>query len=577
MFHIWRVVVLLLIISTNVYAQAPRFMRSPINVRSLNSIHPAISGNGEALIFMNDYTDDNTYQILYSYKDAQRRWVKPLELTIAKPYRTVMESGYGLDFDGEKMMISITGGNNVGGYDLYESTFNNGKWSATKNIGTPVNSREHESYPAFSPDGSKLYFTRCVSLADGIASGCRIMVSKRKLGRYKGWEEPVELSSIVNSGNSYMPRILADEKTIYFMSGTGESAKWYQSRLEEGQGDPKPMTFMNAMEGEKSLAVYYRPDMLLSSIKNESGKYNLVEIIIPEQFQPSKAIIKTGVITNSAGDPLSAEIRGVDFETGEVMVSASTDPETGQYSIILPEGTLYDYSIFTRRGPEMYYSELLPYEDIRNLRRETENHTLENIEEGTIFPLLAMKFVEYSEELDVRSTLELKRLSRLLQANEAFSVKIASFQDSVIVDSVARRELPIVVSDTLISYDIVVSADSLNTSFPEMDTFEMDSLLTVWNDSLYVVKNDSDTLLANLFVASLTGKVDSVEQFTIHTTYNNDLTTLRAQTLADLLIANNVDRGRVEVYGYGDLELPQSRVDSTLLKQGFIELIFFRK
>jgi len=570
-------VVLLLAIISNVHGQAPRFLRSPINTRSLNSINPAISGNGGSMIFMNDYTNDNTYQILYSYKDAQRRWIKPVELTIVKPYRSVMSGGYCIDFDGGSMMISITGGNNVGGFDLYESTFSNGKWSAKKNLGLPVNSHQHESYPAFSPDGSKLYFTRCVSFIDGVGSGCKIMVSERKRGRYIGWEEPVELSPIINMGNSSTPRILADGKTIYFMSGEGEEAKWYYSKYEENWSKPELMTFINAMEGRNSLAVYYRPDMLMTSIKNESGNFNLAEIKIPEQFQPAKAIIKFGVITNSSGDPIAAEIRGLDFETGEVIVSASTDPETGQYTIILPEGNLYDYSIFTRRGSEMYYSNLLDYEEIRNLKREKENHILKTIEDGTVLPLLALKFIEYSEKLDERSNLEIKRLSRLMKSNESFNIRIASYQDSVIVDSIARQELPMVLSDTLITYDVIVSADSSNASFPEMETFEMDSLLTVWNDSLAVVKNDSDTLLANLFIASLTGKVDSVEQISIHYTYHNDLTTVRAQTLAELLISNGVAANRIESVGFGDREFPKSDFSVELLKEGVIEVIFFKR
>jgi len=527
---------------------------------------------------MNDYTNDNTFQIMYTYKDAQRRWVRPVELDVYKPYRSVMDGGYCLDFDGEIMMVSYFGGNSVGGYDIYESTFSNGKWSSKKNLGAPVNSSQNESYPAFSPDGSRLYFTRCSSVVDGIGTNCKIMVSERKKGRYIGWEEPVELPSDINRNNSMMPRILADEQTMYFLSGERENMKWYYTKFEDGSWTtPESMTFINAMEGKRFLSVYYRPDMLLTSIKNESGYYNIADIKVPEQFQPSKAIIKWGTILDGSGEPLRAEIRALDFESGETIISSSTDSETGGYSVILPEGRMYYYTIFTRRGPEMYYSQLLDYTEIRNLKRVSEDHVLDNVADGTVFPLQAIKFMEYSEVVDPRSNPEVKRLGRLLESNSSFNIKILAYQDSVVVDSVARPELPMVISDTLISYEIIVSADSINASFPEMETFEIDSLLSVWNDSLAVVKNDSDTLLAHLFIASVTGKVDSVEQISIKNTYHNDLTSVRAQSLADLLVGGNIDPARIEIEGFGDREKPKSEFTEEEMKKGVIELIFFKK
>jgi len=527
---------------------------------------------------MNDYSDDNSYQVLYTYKDEKRRWVRPAELDIAKPYRAVMYGGYCLDFDGESLLISYTGGIGVGGYDLYESIFSNGKWSAKKNIGAPINSKQNESYPAFSPDGSKLYFTRCDGVADKKGVNCKIMVSERKRGRFKGWNEPVEFEVSKGMVNSMMPRILADEQSMYFMSGEGENRKWYFTRYEDnGWTKPESMLFINAMEGKDFLTVYYRPDMLLTSIKNESGYFNIADIKIPEEFQPLKAVIKTGTITDSEGNPVAAEIRAIDFDTGASIASSSSDSQTGQYTIILPEGNIYDYSIFIRRGAELYHSDILDLQEIRNLRREIENYSLENVTDGKIMPVKAIKYLQYSEEIDERSNLEIRRLSRLLQSNNDYNLKIMAYQDSVVMDSVARLELPLVISDTLITWDIIVQADSINADFPVMETAQIDSMLMVWNDSLAVVKNDSDTLLANLFIASVTGTIDSVENIQINYTYHNNFTTGRAQSLADLLISSGVDAGRIESEGFGDSELPKSEFSKEAMKEGVIEVVFIKR
>ncbi len=574
----YLVLFMLLFITIATVAQKPRFMRSPINSRSFNSIYPFISGNGNVLIYMNDYTDDNGYQFLFTHKDAQRRWITPVELDVAKPQKANMVGGYCLDFEGKYVVYSKTGGNGVGGFDLYMSTFKNGKWSVSKNIGAPVNTSIHESYPAFSPDGSLLYFTRCSSVVDGKGSDCKIWVAQKKRGRFTGWEEPKELPSIINSGSAMMPRILADDVTMYFMAGQGSDLDWYFTRRsDDSWSSPQKMDFINKSEGKPYLTVYYRPDQLLTSLKNDYGYLNLAEIKIPLQFQPVKAIIKAGVITDGEGNPLRAELRALDYNTGKSVKVTTSDSETGEYSIILPEGKVYDYSVLTRVGSELYQSEILDYTTIRNLKREKVNYTLLAVKNGLYFPINAIRFNEYSEKMDGRSEPEIKRILKVLRNNEAFGIQIAAYQDSVMMDSIPRIELPEVIADTIISYETVIRQDSIVTSFPEMGIFRIDSILTVWNDSLSSVNNDTDTLLANVLVASIAYTMDSVEHKDVRYTYHNDLTEKRAQRLADILIERGVAPERIVVNGYGDKKRPFSEFSKEAMEKGVIELIFFRE
>ncbi len=567
-----------LFISMVCVAQKPRFMRGPINARSIDNIYPAISGNGNALLYMSDLADDGEYHMQFTYKDDQRRWVQPRVPDVVRPQKANMVGGYCLDFDGSTILYSQRGGNGVGGYDLYLGSFENGKWSEKKNIGAPVNSAKHETYPAFSPDSRRLYFTRCNTIVDGKGSDCKIMVAEKKRGRYSGWEEPQELPSTINFENAMMPRILADDRTMYFMGGKGDELDWYFTRRTgENWSQPEKMDFINESEGKPYLTVYYRPDQLLTSLRNEKGKLNLAEIKIPERYQPEKAIIKAGVVTDAYGNPLKADLRALDYETGKTVVSTTSDSETGEFSIILMEGKIYDYSVLNRTGNELYYSEILDYTTIRNLKREKINYTLSSVESGLYFPLKAINFKEYSDEIDVRSGPEIKRLLRVLRNNESFGIQITAFQDSVIMDTIPRIELPEIITDTILSYQIVISPDSIVTSYPEMEAFQIDSILTVWNDSLATVRNDTDTLLANLFVASITSTLDSVEHVNVHYTYHNDLTEKRAQRLADVLIEGGVNPDRIIVNGYGDKKRPFSEFEPDAMEKGVIELIFFRK
>ena len=115
--------------------------------------------------------------------------------------------------------------------------------------------------------------------------------------------------------------------------------------------------------------------------------------------------------------------------------------------------------------------------------------------------------------------------------------------------------------------------DSIRSTFPDLEMAQIDSIITVWNDSLESVKYD--TLLAELFLASLMGTVDSIEYKYVKYTYHNDLTQKRADTLVELLVGNGVDVTRISAEGHADQSQPKSVFDPEELKKGVIEIVFY--
>ncbi|MBI3580072.1 MAG: PD40 domain-containing protein [Ignavibacteriales bacterium] len=62
--------------------------------------------------------------------------------------------------DGNLMIFYSTRAGGFGGGDLYYSRKIQGTWSAAKNLGEMVNTKDWEVCPSFSPDGKYLFFTR---------------------------------------------------------------------------------------------------------------------------------------------------------------------------------------------------------------------------------------------------------------------------------------------------------------------------------------------------------------------------------------------------------------------------------
>jgi hypothetical protein len=103
-------------------------------------------------------------------------------------------------------------------------------------------------------------------------------------------------------------------------------------------------------------------------------------------------------------------------------------------------------------------------------------------------------------------------------------------------------------------------------------------MLTIWNDSLSRVRND--TLLAERFLASLIdidtieNVVDTIKHVDLKYTYHNDLTQKRADHLASELMGREINTDRIVPMGYGDRRRPMTPLKEEDFEDGFIEIIF---
>jgi hypothetical protein len=98
-----------------------------------------------------------------------------------------------LDASGTILYFSSNREGGFGGFDLYYSILENGRWSKPQNLGPVVNTAENEIYPFIHPTG-RLYFS---SNGHDQVGGYDIFYSELYNNR---WFSPVKLSSPFNSG-----------------------------------------------------------------------------------------------------------------------------------------------------------------------------------------------------------------------------------------------------------------------------------------------------------------------------------------------------------------------------------------
>ncbi len=159
--------------------------------------------------------------------------------------------------------------------DIYISTNRNGEWSEPENIGTPVNTDDHDAAIAISPDGSQLFVYK------GIGEGDIYLSRKKGLM----WTEPESLGENINlpKSSELSCSITSDGKTLYFSSnrpgGYGGLDIW-KSQLIKGKW-AAPMNMgpkINSKEDED--APFIHPDGITlyfsTKGKNTMGGYDIV-------------------------------------------------------------------------------------------------------------------------------------------------------------------------------------------------------------------------------------------------------------------------------------------------------------
>jgi len=96
--------------------------------------------------------------IYMSRKDAKNRWQEAVNIgaSVNTPYD---EQGVFITPDGKTLYFSSKGHNTMGGYDIFKSEFDNGKWSNPENLGYPINTPDDDVSFTMGASGLRAYYS----------------------------------------------------------------------------------------------------------------------------------------------------------------------------------------------------------------------------------------------------------------------------------------------------------------------------------------------------------------------------------------------------------------------------------
>lgn len=474
-----------------------------INHPSLNAYAPYISHDGNALLFVSDLGEDGALTVAYTSREND--WVEPVELPRNINNRSAFLKGFALSADGKKIFFTSAKSPTVGGYDIMSSDLKGKTWTEPQNLMLPINSKTHDGCPSISSDGNTLYFMRCDKMDQRTAGGCKLFRADKKPNGQ--WNEPVELPSNINTGNSQSPRIMADSETLIFSSDKMPAGKGgmdlFITRLADGKwSDPKPLDFVNSEQDDQFVGVAALGRYLIKETPGARKNSELVEFLIPDELRPRGMMKVEGTVTGENGTTMPAYITITDLNNGRRVYSGRPAVD-GSYYVYIREGSKYELSVDPEQSKVSYFTKTFDLTTDKIPQRERINVVLKQPATGDELSLNGVQFKAATAELEPASESEMKKLVRLIKANPQLTFEIQVMLNGYEEDSV--RSSPDLTE---------ILIDSVQTQVDEID-----SLGQLYKRDTAVVK----------------------------VTYHNDRTQLQAKAIVDYLVRSGINPDNLDI------------------------------
>lgn len=142
----------------------PKLLNQNIN-SPFRETHASVSADGQTLYYTSDKAGEGGMDIFRSRRLPTGEW------GVSENLGDVINTKYDEEApfihpDGKTLFFSSKGHNSMGGYDVFFSIEENGKWSTPMNLGAPVNTPDDEYFFVMSVDGKRAYYSS--STGDGM-------------------------------------------------------------------------------------------------------------------------------------------------------------------------------------------------------------------------------------------------------------------------------------------------------------------------------------------------------------------------------------------------------------------------
>lgn len=358
----------------------------PNFINTISSVTP--DGRSAIILLGNKYLPNGRMMAGVSISsNVGGTWSNPVPMEIENDYNFSEKANYFLANNRKTMIMSVEREDSRGGRDLYVTFMaNDSTWSEPKNLGDIINSAGEESAPFLALDDKTLYFS-----SNGFSGygGSDIYVSKRLDDSWTNWSEPENLGPEINS-------TLED---LFFNVPANSEFAYYSRGVSETNAD-------------------------------------IYRVKLPILRKPEAWVTVRGKIVDSeTGEPIGAKIIYERLPEGQETGIAQTNPETGEYEIRLPGGSLY--GIRAEAPDKISESQNLDLRDVTEDRTiDNRDFTLANIRVAPIAEdvtvVLNNVFFDFDKAvLKPESYPELDRVAEMMTDRQDMQIEVSGHTDAM--------------------------------------------------------------------------------------------------------------------------------------------------
>jgi outer membrane protein OmpA-like peptidoglycan-associated protein len=166
--------------------------------------------------------------------------------------------------------------------------------------------------------------------------------------------------------------------------------------------------------------------------RDESSNDDIFWLNLPNHLRPDYVATISGSLLDKNNQPVSAEIRWEDLQTGKSVGQSKSDPTDGSFFIVLPLGKIYGYYV----DKDGYF----PISNNIDLKNNSKPIAIDSnidlvtfqemIDDGTTVPINNLFFDTGKFTILPNSIPELKRIAKIIQENK-LKVVIEGHTDNV--------------------------------------------------------------------------------------------------------------------------------------------------
>ena len=368
----------------------------PLNKYFISSGVLSALPDGNSLLIFGNYNDhyDADDLLHLTYKINNSTWSKPKSVHIINLYNYGSQSNFCLAPNGRTLLMALTRKDSYGYAanitdmnkisDLYVSFLqSDGRWSEPKNLGSDINTESRECTPFLAADGVTLYFSSNGHPGYGNND---IFVSRRLDDSWTKWSKPINLGPKINSSGW---------DAYFTIPASGDYA------------------------------------YMVSGKDGGYGQEDIYMIKMSEEFRPEPVILVFGkVLDKKNNKPIGAEIIYEKLSTGEIIGSARSNPETGEYKIVLSANEKYSFRAEAKGFiPINENLDLLDLKEYSELNRDL--YLISPFEKGQTIRINNIFFNTAKSDLLPESYPELNRLVNFLNENPNITIKILGHTDNI--------------------------------------------------------------------------------------------------------------------------------------------------